>query len=476
MTPLKLNSRMKKIVLSILVIVVASSCSIYKKYTRPAEVSTDNLYGAIATQDTTSLADLSWRDFFTDKYLQGYIEQGLKNNVDLKIATERIGQCHASLRAAKLSFAPSFGFSPSLSTESSRVASPTRFSYSLPITASWEIDILGRQINRKRSAEVALEQSKLYHRSVQTALIAEIANTYYTLLMLDAQLRVSRVTSASWKENVRTMKAMKEAGMTNEASISQTEANSCAVDASLFDLEYSIIKTENALAALLGTTPQHFERGELNGVDFKGELYTGVPAQLLSRRPDVQQAEHDLMIAFYNTNIARADLYPTLTLSGEGGWEKTLTNPAGFFFSFAAKLFQPIFQGGKLRANLKIAESRQREALINFQQTLLEAGSEVNTAVARCRTARSKTDIRIKQVAVLESAVYSTRQLMSHSEATYLEVLTAQQSQLSARLQQIADRFEGIQGMINLYRALGGGAEEPAIPVCEKKCKRTKKR
>ena len=463
---------MKKIVLTILVAVVASSCSIYQKYTRPAEVSTENIYGSVASQDTTSLSDISWRNFFTDKYLQGYIEQGLKNNADLKIAVERIGQSQASLRAAKLSFAPSFGFSPSFSTESSKVYSPTRIAYSLPITASWEIDILGRQLNRKRSAEVALEQSKLYHRSVQTALISEIANTYYTILMLDAQMRVSRATAASWKENVRTMKAMKEAGMTNEASISQTEANSCSIDASIFDLEYSLIKAENALAVLLGTTPQHFERGELNGVDLKGELFVGVPAQLLSRRPDVQQAERELMLAFYNTNIARADLYPSLTISGEGGWEKGLSNPASLFFSFAAKLFQPIFQGGKLRANLKIAESRQREALINFQQKLLEAGNEVNTAVARCRTARSKTNIRIKQISVLESAVYSTRQLMSHSEATYLEVLTAQQSQLSARLQQIADRFEGIQGMINLYRALGGGAEEPVLPEPTKKCKK----
>lgn len=457
---------MKKIVLTILVVVVASSCSIYQKYTRPAEVSTENIYGNIVSQDTTSLSDISWRNFFTDKYLQGYIEQGLKNNADLKIAVERIGQSQASLRAAKLAFAPSFGFSPSFS------AKTCSYSYSVPITASWEIDILGRQLNRKRSAEVALEQSKLYHRSVQTALIAEIANTYYTILMIDAQMRVSRATAASWKENVRTMKAMKEAGMTNEASISQTEANSCSIDASVFDLEYNLIKAENALAILLGTTPQHFERGELNGVDFKGELFIGVPMQLLSRRPDVQQAEHELMLAFYNTNIARADLYPSLTISGEGGWEQIITNPGGFFFSFAAKLFQPIFQGGKLRANLKIAESRQREALINFQQKLLEAGNEVNTAVARCRTARSKTNIRIKQVAVLESAVYSTRQLMSHSEATYLEVLTAQQSQLSARLQQIADRFEGIQGMINLYRALGGGAEEPVLPEPAKKCKK----
>lgn len=248
--------------------------------------------------------------------------------------------------------------------------------------------------------------------------------------------------------------------MTNEASISQTEANACSVDASLHDLKYQIIQAENSLALLLGTTPQHFKRGVLDDAVLKGELLMGVPAQLLSRRPDVQEAEYNLQLAFYNTNLARADLYPSLTLTGSGGW-----GIAGFFANLAVNLFQPIFQGGKLRTNLRIAESRQREALENFRHKLLEAGNEVNGALAQCYSARNKTNIRKQQLASLESAVYSTRQLMSHSEATYLEVLTAQQSQLSARLQQISDRYEGIQGMIKLYRALGGGSEEPNVPV-----------
>jgi outer membrane protein TolC len=218
----------------------------------------------------------------------------------------------------------------------------------------------------------------------------------------------------------------------------------------------------------------------LNGTDYKCELFVGVPAQLLSRRPDVQQAEYELQLAFYNTNIARANLYPSLTLTGEGGWEKTLSNPASLFFSFVGKLVQPIFNGGRNRANLKIAESQQREALIKFEHKLLEAGSEVNTALAQTRAARSKTDLRIRQIQNLEKAVYSTRQLMSHSEATYLEVLTAQQSLLSARLLQISDRFDGIQGVINLYRALGGGVDtsmEPATdlnPIFRRKAKANK--
>ena len=475
----KLSNRMKKIVLSILVVVALSSCSIYQKYTRPAEIKSDNLYGNIASQDTTSLADVSWRNFFTDKHLQGYIEQGLKNNIDILLAAERVSQAELALQVAKLAFIPSFDFAPQFGAGFTN--SGKSISYTVPIKASWEIDIMARQINAKRRAEASLEYNKLYRRSVQTALVAAIANNYYTLLMLDAQLRISRSTSASWKENVRTMKAMKEAGMTNAASISQTEANSCSIDASMHDLEYKLVQAQNSFALLLGVTPQDFPRGELNGVDFKQELLIGVPAQLLSRRPDVQQAECNLKLAFYNTNIAHANLYPSLTITGEGALNGF---PTGWAFSFAAKLLQPIFNAGANRANYKIAQSQQREAVLEFEHKLLEAGNEVNTALAQCRSARSKTNLRIRQIENLTQAVYSTRQLMSHSEATYLEVLTAQQSLLSARLQQVADRFEGIQGVINLYRALGGGVDASLEPEttknpifkCTKQRDKTKKR
>ncbi len=459
---------MKKILLILSIATLLTSCSIYRKYSRPEEISTDNLYGNVEGADTTSIADISWRDFFVDKHLQGYIEQGLKNNIDMRLAAERVSQAELALQSAKLAFIPSFGFEPSISA-----ATNSQFAYTLPVKASWEIDIMARNINAKRRAEATLEYNRLYRRSVQTALVAAIANNYYTLLMLDAQLRVSRSTSASWKENVRTMKAMKEAGMTNAASISQTEANSCSIDASLYDLEYKLVQAQNSFALLLGVTPQDFPRGELNGVDYNGELFVGVPAQLLSRRPDVQQAEYELQLAFYNTNIAHANLYPSLTISGDGAFKGS---PASWALSFLAKLVQPIFNAGSNRANYKIAQSQQREAVMNFQHKLLEAGNEVNTALAQCRSARSKTSLRIRQIDNLEKAVYSTRQLMSHSEATYLEVLTAQQSLLSARLLQISDRFEGIQGVINLYRALGGGVDTSIEPPIDKKpifkCKR----
>lgn len=453
---------MKRVILIVLTIAVATGCSVFKKYSRPENISTDKLFGEkVVVSDTTSMADISWREFFRDKLLQEYIEQGLNNNIDMQIAAHRIVEAEATLRASKLAFLPTVGYAPALTTDNNKYYSRqgrTAFGYSLPVSASWEINP-GTLLNSKRRAQAALEQSRISRQSIETQVVASIANLYYTLLMLDAQLAISESTAASWKENVRIMRAMKDAGMTNEASISQTEANSCSIDASLFDLRYEIVQVENALALVLGTTPQTFERGTLAEQQFNGTLKTGVPAQLLSRRPDVQKAEYSLKLAFYNTNVARSAFYPSLVLTGSGGWEDAFTRPASWFFSFAAKLAGSIFNGGKNDAALKIAKAQQESALATFRQTLLTAGSEVNNALAQCKTASSKTDIRNRQIAALESAVYSTQQLMRHSESTYLEVLTAQQSLLSAQLLQIADQFEGIQGTINLYRALGGGVD-----------------
>jgi NodT family efflux transporter outer membrane factor (OMF) lipoprotein len=458
-------NNMRQLILILATALLTVGCSVYQKYTRPENVSTKPLYGENVTgSDTTTMADIGWRDIFTDPLLQRLIEQGLKNNADMQIASQRIIASKASLRTAKLAFYPTFSFEPGITTKNHLGGSSTH-SYSVPLSANWEIDIAGRTLNAKRKAEAAYQQSRIYRRSVQSRLIAEIANCYYTLLMLDAQLNISRSTAASWKENVRIMKAMKQAGMTNEASVSQTEANSCSIDASLFDLEHDIVKVENSLALLLGTTPQHFERGSIYDQRVtQNKLMVGIPAQLLSRRPDVQSAERALQQAFYNTNIARGSLYPSLRLSGSLGWQdelgKAVASPGSWLLSAAANLVADIFKSGQKRAALQVAKAQQQEALITFNHTLLAAGSEVNEALAQCQLAQSKTDIRRRQIEALESAVNSTRQLMSHSESTYLEVLTAQQKLLSAQLSQITAHFEAVQGTINLYHALGGGADE----------------
>ena len=281
--------------------------------------------------------------------------------------------------------------------------------------------------------------------------------------MLDAQYEISSETAEKWLETVNTMRAMKEAGMTNEAAVSQAEASYYAIDSALCDLEYQIREMENSLSSLLGEAPRSFERGTLDEQILPENLVVGIPALLLSNRPDVKIADYSLAQAFYNTAGARSAFYPALSLSGTLGWTNdggvTTLDPAKWIFNAAASLVQPIFNAGRNQAQLRIAKAQQQEALLSFQQTLLNAGAEVNNALAKCQSARSKVDLRQKQVASLETAVESTQLLMRHGSTTYLEVLTAQQTLLSAQLSQINDRFSEIQAIVDLYHALGGGRE-----------------
>lgn len=312
-------------IVAVTAVMVFGGCSIYSHYSRPDDISTEGLFGEnVSTVDSTSIASIGWREFFTDPQLQELIEYGLQNNIDLKVAESRIIEAEAALRTARLSYYPSFSFSPQ-GTLSTYNFDGWGKKYELPVDISWEVDVAGRLFNKKNKARVAYEQSLVNRRSVQTQLISAIANSYYTLLMLDSQLEVSRSTSANWRENVRIMKAMKEAGMTNEASVSQTEANSCSIDASLFDLERQISQVENSLSLILGDAPHSIPRGRLDQQKIRTELLVGVPAQLLANRPDVQGAELDLAQAYYTTNLARAAFYPSVNLGGTLGW----TNSAG---------------------------------------------------------------------------------------------------------------------------------------------------
>ena len=412
--------------------------------------------------DTASIASLSWRELFTDSHLQTLIEHALQSNTDLLSAQQRIKEAEATLSSAKLAYLPSFMLTPQGGV-SSFDKSKGSWTYTGIASVSWEIDIFGKLTNAKRRSKALYLQSLEYEQAVSTSLIANVANLYYTLLMLDEQYRISEETAVNWRESVRAMRAMMAAGMTNEASVSQSEANCRQVEASLLDLKQQIKEVENSLSILLGKVPGGIERGHLAGQDFPEELTVGVPLQLLSRRPDVKSAELSLASAFYSTNAARSAFYPSITLSGTAGWTNSagnmIINPGKLLLSAVGALTQPLFNKGLNIAQLKIAKAQQEEAKLAFQQALLNAGSEVNNALTQVQTARGKTELRTGQITSLENAVRSTQLLMQHGTSTYLEVLTAQQSLLSAQLTQVADRFDEIQGIINLYQALGGGRD-----------------
>lgn len=447
-----------------------NSCHIYKKYERP-DVDVQGLFrDTVSVADTLvadslNIGDLPWTDIFTDPILQDLIRQGLENNSDLKTAMLQVEAAQASFRASQLAFLPSINLTPQASVSSFdgnlHYGNRSTWSWTAPVSASWEIDIFGRVLNSKRNAKAALMQGKAYQQAVRTQLIATIANGYYTLLMLDKQLAITEETAISWQQSVEIMKAMKLAGMTNEAAVAQSEANCYAIAASIPALRQQIRETENTLSTLLYQAPQTIKRGSFDEQTMPEILHVGVPVQMLANRPDVQAAEMSLAAAYYSTNIARSAFYPNLVISGSAGWsnQNGTVNPAQILLSAAASLVQPIFNQGSNIANLKAAKAQQEIAAINFQQTILNAGQEVSDALYAYQANKDILSQRSLQIDALQRAVASTESLMKLGTSTYLEVLTAQQSLLSAQLSEVSDAYQCMVAVISLYHALGGGRE-----------------
>lgn len=451
---------MKKPLGILLATALMTSCGIYKKY-QPVEDVASNLYGEEnVTTDTTSLGNIPWREVFTDPLLQDLIEKGLAQNTDLLSAQYRIKESEATLKASKLAFLPSFAFAPTGTVSSFDNQKATQ-TYTLPITASWEIDIFGNLLNAKRQSQSLLAQSKDYEQAVKTQLIATIANNYYTLLMLDEQIAIAENSEEAWKETVESTKALMEAGQSNEAAVAQMEASYYSVRTTVADLKEQLNEVENSLSSVLGETPHRIARGKLSEQKLPDNLACGVPLQMLSNRPDVRNAERSIEQAYYVVNQAKAAFYPSLTLSGTLGWTNSsgagIVNPGKLIATAVASLTQPIFNKGKNSAQLKIAKAQQEEAKLSFQQTLLNAGVEVNNALTQYQTAKQKREDYEKQVEALSRALESTTLLMQYSTTNYLEVLTARQSLLSAQLTQVSNQITEMQSVITLYEALGGG-------------------
>lgn len=451
---------MKRVFICIVLAIVLSGCNVYRKFPRITEVDKSLFGEEYITTDTTTIASLSWRELFSDSHLQRLIDTALVHNIDLRIAHLRTKQAEAVLMNANFSYLPSMELTVegALSSSDGSVSK----SYTLGGSASWEIDIFGKITNTKRGAREALESSKAYVQTVQTNLVATVANGYYTLLMFDEQLRISKEALASWQKSVRVLESLKRGGGgVTDAAVLQAQANCMTLESEILSIEKNIKKSENALCTLLAITPTFIQRGSLVDQQFPSELSVGIPLQLLSNRPDIRVAEHQLARAFYATNVARASFYPSINLSGTFGWTNSaggiVLNPAGWLLNIIGSLVQPLFNRDANIANLKVAKADQEVAVLNFQQSLLNAGTEVNDALTALQTAHKKLDIDNRQVVTLQEVVRKTELLMRYSSANYLEVLTAQQTLLSAEQAVAQDRFNKIQSIITLYRVLGGG-------------------
>lgn len=461
----------KGVILSGLIALIGlPSCQVMNKYKTP-DINSEDLFREKKLADTTSIANIPWCEYFTDPFLQSYIEEGLKNNYDMLIATERIKQAEANLGMARAAYFPDVALSgqvqhnrSSNGADGKDVLGYHSTSYSLGIAVSWEADIWGKLNRQSRSKYALMLNSYAGRNLIQTALISNIANTYYSLLALDEQLKVTEEMVKLMEENLTTTEALKTAGMANGAAVEQTKASLHSVKVSIPDLENNIRQLENSICVMLGRRPGAISRTSLNNQDIPEQLSYGVPIQMLAKRPDVMQAELSFRSAFELTHAAKASFYPSIKLtSGSIGYaNNTLSNffkPENIFANIIGGLTQPIFAKKQLTTQYKVAKYEQQATLLTFEKTVLEAGQEVSDIMNTYESSFRKTQDRNIQVESLVRAVSYTQELQKAGEANYLEVLTAQQGLLEAKLNQVSDKLEQLQSVSNLYRALGGGTK-----------------
>ncbi len=450
--------------------ITLQGCFVARDYVRPdLEIETETLYRTEnLPTDSVSIADISWRDLFTDQYLNQYIEEGLQNNMDIRIALQQMTAAKAYAKQGKAGYLPTLSVGPNYThqeySENSQfgsIFSGGLDTYDITANLSWEADIWGKIRSNKRATQAAYLQSVAGHQAVKTQLISSIANTYYNLLALDAQLEVTKQTIATRESSVETIKALKDAGQVTQVAVDQNIAQYNSARALQVDIETAIFKTENTLSILLGKSPQRFERSSLDTQKVKKDIQLGVPATLLSNRPDVMAAEYGLIQSFELTNVAKSSLYPSLTLTASGGLQSleldNLLNANSLFATLVGGLTQPLLNQRKLKTQKEVAIAQQEQSLLQFKKALLVAGSEVSNALFTYESETKKFVFKKNEVEALRTAEANSEELLKNGYANYLDLLTARQSALSAELNLITNKLSQLSATVELYRALGGG-------------------
>ncbi|MFT3704139.1 MAG: efflux transporter outer membrane subunit [Agriterribacter sp.] len=444
-------------------VIIFASCKVTQPYKTPTDSIPQTLFRDVNTTDSVTIANVPWKQLFTDTALLRLIEEGIQNNLDLKVAVARIKQAQANLRQSNAAFYPSIDAhaTGTVQKPANNVQGATQI-YQLYGSASWEADIWGKLRSAKRAALAALLESDAYKKAVQTQLVADIATNYYSLLAYDAQLQVTLRTVDNRAKDVETMKQLKQSDVVTGAAVVQSEANRYSAAVTIPDIRQNIRETENAISILLGRSPGEITRDSIVNEQVSSDLRTGLPAQLLANRPDVQEAEYQLRYYFELTNVARTYFYPSLTITAEGGLSNTSVsdffNASSLFGNIIGGLTQPIFNQGLNRQRLEVAKAQQEEYFANFKKAILNAGQEVSNALYSYQAASDKMSIRSQQISFLEKSVDYTKELLKYTANTnYTDVLTSEQSLLAAQLSSIGDKLQQLQAVVELYRSLGGG-------------------
>ncbi|MEZ4969275.1 MAG: efflux transporter outer membrane subunit [Flavobacteriaceae bacterium] len=466
---LTIKNSISKVMVVSLMATTLQSCFVAKDYVRPELQETEHLYRTDnLPQDSLSMADVSWKDMFTDPHLKQYIEEGLQNNLDIRVAMQQITAAEAYMKQGRAGYWPTLNGNASVTHQ--ELSGNSQFGsffdggitqFALTADLSWEADIWGKIRSNKRAGDARYLQSVAAHQAVKTQLVSAIATTYYQLLSLDAQLEVTDQTIANRESSVQTIMALKDAGQVNQVAVDQNVAQYNSAKALKVDLEAAIFKTENTLSLLLGKPAISIARSSLNDQQLDAEIKLGVPSTLLSNRPDVIAAEYGLINAFEMTNVARSNFYPSLTLTATGGFQSLeldqWLNTNSLFATVVGGLTQPIFNQRKIRTQHEVAQAQQEQALLNFKKVLLTAGNEVSNALYAYNAETKKYEYRNNEVEALRQAEANSEELLKNGYANYLDLLTARQSALSAELNTIDNKLQQLLSIVNLYEALGGG-------------------
>lgn len=461
----------KGITFSVAILAAVSSCMARKEYERPKNVIDEKLFRTdMLPTDSTSIANVSWKEIFTDPILQGHISKALENNLDIRIALQSITSAEAYLKQSKAAYAPTLTVGPgysfqtqSLNTQTGQLFGDRRYINQLDITASlgWEADIWGKLKAQEKAQLATYLGTVAAHKAVKSDLVASVASAYYQLLTYDSQKKIITETIAIREKNLETTKALKISGTVTEVAVQQSEALVFNAKSLLIDMDTQIQLLENTMSLLMGEPSHAIERSTLETQKIPIDLKLGYPAQLLANRPDVMRAEYTLMNAFELTNSAKAQFYPTLKITGSGGIQSLdidhLFSVNSLFASVVGGLAQPILNKRAIRTNYDVSVANQETAYLNFRKTVLTAGKEVSDAIRVFSAQDSFIELKEKELDAYKKSVNYSQELVNYGMANYLEVLNASVNSLNAELNISNAEYSKMKAAVELYQALGGG-------------------
>ena len=460
-----------KIILIFFVSFLVVSCQTRQNYQRANDVVDEKLFRTDALpKDSLSMANLSWKEIFTDAVLQKHIAKALENNLDIRIALQNIASAEAYLKQSKAAYQPTISVGPdysfntsSLNTQFGQIVGERRYINQFDITANlgWELDLWGKLKGQEKAQYAAYLSSVAAHQNVKSNLVASIATAYYQLLAFDEQKKIFSNTIEIRKKNLETTKALKEAGIVSEVAVQQSEALVYNAEASLVTLDVQIQMLENTISLLMGEPSHEIERTSLSTQNFALNTDVGYPSALLANRPDVKQAEFNLINAFELTNAAKAQFYPSLRITGSTGVQSVdidkLFSANSVFANVLVGLAQPILNKRQIRTNYEVSLANQERAYLNFRKTILNAGNEVSDALKMYNAQDQFIAFKKKELSAYDKSVEFSQELVNYGMANYLEVLNANVNKLNAEINIANAQYTKLQAGVELYRALGGG-------------------